>query len=425
MKQKILHLIHDILAFCARRYLQKHKPKTIGITGSVGKTSCRMVVTGVLQQIFPEKTIYTSPKNFNSELGLVFSIFWIEEYTPTTFGLISVLGIIILKTFISSKKYDIIVLEYGIDHPWDMQHLVSIVQPDYSIFTKLDVVHGEYFESKDAIWDEKFHLMLSTKNRTYLNYSDEYARTHSENMPCQIRWYDGQWIEVSNYDIGIENQAIQAKFQYKDHEFQTNLIGRENAYYIAIGLDIATHLDMSIALKDMSISLEVQPGRQALFEGIGESILLDSTYNASPASMKKMIETVKILQEKIFSDYKILCVLGDMRELGEYSKKEHESLIPYLEDVYRVFTVWPEMKKYLKIRNKQSYLSAKVVGQNLKDYLEYQTDKCIILFKWSQNTIYTEEVLKAVLKNPEDASKLVRQSDYWIGKKEEFFKELK
>jgi UDP-N-acetylmuramyl pentapeptide synthase len=44
-----------------------------------------------------------------------------------------------------SKIYDIIILEYGIDHPSDMDFLLKIAKPNISIFTKLDLIHLSNF----------------------------------------------------------------------------------------------------------------------------------------------------------------------------------------------------------------------------------------------------------------------------------------
>jgi UDP-N-acetylmuramyl pentapeptide synthase len=82
MKTRILHLYYTILARLARHYLRRHQPKIIGINGSVGKTSCRMIIFQTLQQFFPDKKISTSPKNFNGELGLSLSILEITEREP-------------------------------------------------------------------------------------------------------------------------------------------------------------------------------------------------------------------------------------------------------------------------------------------------------------------------------------------------------
>jgi len=68
MKKRLLHLYYHILVTLAHHYLSRHQPTVIGINGSVGKTSCRMIIFQTLQHFFPEKTISTSPKNFNGEL---------------------------------------------------------------------------------------------------------------------------------------------------------------------------------------------------------------------------------------------------------------------------------------------------------------------------------------------------------------------
>jgi len=68
MKQKLLRGYYRILITFAHRYLKKHHPKIIGINGSVGKTSCRMIVYQTLQHFFPTLNVSTSPNNFNGEL---------------------------------------------------------------------------------------------------------------------------------------------------------------------------------------------------------------------------------------------------------------------------------------------------------------------------------------------------------------------
>jgi len=65
----------------------------------------------------------------------------------------------------------------------------------------------------------------------------------------------------------------------------------------------------------------------------------------------------------------------------------------------------------------KNYISSTEAGKFLKKFLEEQDDKYLILFKGSQNTIFTEETLKQVLKNKEDEKKLVRQTSFWLKKK--------
>ena len=113
----------------------------------MGKTSCRMIIDDVLQaNLGDQLSIYTSPKNFNGELGMSLSIFKIEERTPSLSGMIAVLKTIIAQFKSSATKpYDILILEYGIDRPREMEFLCSIAKPHISVLTKLDAVHSLQF----------------------------------------------------------------------------------------------------------------------------------------------------------------------------------------------------------------------------------------------------------------------------------------
>lgn len=90
MKNWLLFQYYRFLGRCAKHYLQKYHIFTIGINGSVGKTSCRMIIHQTLQKALPEQNIYTSPKNFNGELGMSLSILQIESWSPSIFLMIKV-----------------------------------------------------------------------------------------------------------------------------------------------------------------------------------------------------------------------------------------------------------------------------------------------------------------------------------------------
>ena len=99
MKKKFLRRYFKLLGKLAHGYIEKHNPHVIGINGSVGKTSCRMIIYQTLQNFLSNKKIYTSPKNFNGELGLSLSIFQIEKWEPNIVCFIATLSKIIRKRF--------------------------------------------------------------------------------------------------------------------------------------------------------------------------------------------------------------------------------------------------------------------------------------------------------------------------------------
>lgn len=192
--------------------MKNTKPLVIGITGSVGKTSCRMIVKQVLNRYLGYNKIYTSPKNFNSELGLVFSIFKIESYSPGIFNLLVKCVIVFFKSFSKTKQYDILILEYGIDHPGDMDALLSIVKPDISVFTKLDKIHGVYFDSDNGIGDEKIKLMQHTKKRVYMNAQDSFSQEMLPDLKIKKKAFFSQAEDIT---LEHKKHKICSTFRYK------------------------------------------------------------------------------------------------------------------------------------------------------------------------------------------------------------------
>jgi len=150
--------------------------------------------------------------------------------------------------------------------------------------------------------------------------------------------------------------------------------------------------------------------------------------NAWPASMKKIIENTYFLRDKIFPNYKIWFIIGDMRELWDISEVEHKNLYEYIKESDLIYTVWPEIQvlNFELEKNNfswvlKNYAKSRDAWKYLKEHLEKSGDEYILLFKWSQNTIFIEESLKQVLKRKKDEKKLVRQSQSWLQKKERFF----
>lgn len=443
MKQKLLNLIYIFLKYCAKKYIKKHNPKVIGITGSVGKTSARMIIAQVLQQLDSGNIISTSPKNFNSQLWVVFSIFEITEYTPNIKSLGKNILEVMKKLIFSKKPYDILVLEYGIDAPGDMDYLTSIVTPDYGVFTKLDFVHAQFFKNKEEIWDEKRILLDRATKKVYLGNNDEYLKNifdeflqHKQFFPEIINPHynkqENKPSPLAPLPKGEGKQSIKqdifSEFSFEDKNIRANIFGQENLEYIALALQLALDMWIELSQENYEFSLENQAGRFNILEWIKGNILIDSTYNAAPASMIKMIQNTFALQKSLFRSYKVFLVLWDMRELWEISPTKHLELNDYIIEADGIYCIWEEIMPLHEAIWVQSFewelglfKKSNLAGVSLKKYLEKSEEKHVILFKWSQNTIFTEETLKWVLKNEEDNNKLVRQSEDWLKKKYKYF----
>lgn len=490
MKQKVLLIYYRILIFFAHRHLSRHKPKVIGINGSVGKTSCRMIIYQTLEQYFPNLKIYTSPKNFNGELGLSLSVLKIEERTPSLRCMFKTFWISFFRWCFGKKEYDIVVLEYGIDRPGEMDFILKVAHPDIGVFTAIDAVHSEQFGSPAEIAKEEVKMALHTKELVFLNHDDNYAmellpRIEVDKLTYQTKGYDEDAdisFSESEFILGGASHEIKSAFTLdikgKKYQIITNLIGKANYGYIGVAFAVAEtlayqsltlsswtkwriqskekdkNLDSSHALRfaqndKIELNYQLQPGRLSIFAGKYDSIIFDSTYNASPLSMRKTIDTVLTIRNALFPASEIRLILGDMRELGDLTEKEHRLLAGYVsQSADKLFLLGDSMKKYLADEIEKCWFDSSkfFVANNLKS-LNSEIEQLLknlpaknplsrwsgtspsqgrkiapplLVFKGSQNTIFLEESVKHFLANEKDAKLLTRQGEFWEEKKREF-----
>jgi UDP-N-acetylmuramoyl-tripeptide--D-alanyl-D-alanine ligase len=125
----------------AKRYIAKHQPLVVGVTGSAGKSSSVTAIGTVLAQLLPEQKVYFPSKQLNGELGMPLTVFQIEYFGPTFKYVITTTWKVVKQYISPTKPYDIIVLEYGVDHVGEMDVLVDIAHPDFGVITNIDTVH--------------------------------------------------------------------------------------------------------------------------------------------------------------------------------------------------------------------------------------------------------------------------------------------
>lgn len=442
MKQKLLQIYNKIFWKLSNLYLRKTNPSIIAITWSVWKTSCRVIITSILQQYLKDKRIYTSSKNFNTEIWVWLSIFEIKNYSPNMFWLLKVFFLWLFKLIFTKPWYDIIVLEYWIDKVWDMDFLLDIAKPNISIITKIDKVHCLELWNPDITAKEKYKLAFNAKDIVFLNQQDPYSKWIDIKVDSfYYGWTDTDFV-VKDYNLNKKWNDIFSNFivnaKNKDvSNVSTNLLWEENADYIWVWLailDIYSNLfyNKSFFTKQqkLHIDFQLQPWRFSIFEWIWGNIIIDSSYNAAPLSMRKMIENTANIRNNLFKNYKIILALWEMRELWEFAEKEHRQIAWIVSQFAdEIFLLWENMKfmqdELSKIWFKKSkirfFKNSQLLWWELKIFLNNNKDKYIILFEWSQNTIFLEEAVKQVLKNTKDKSKLARQQDWWMKKKQDFF----
>ncbi|MDR0859697.1 MAG: hypothetical protein LBO09_01585 [Candidatus Peribacteria bacterium] len=291
-------------------------------------------------------------------------------------------------------------------------------------------------------------MALHTKDLVFLNANDHYAMQLLPNIQVDTLTYQTQGhqseaditFSQSDFLLGEKSHEIQSTFSLNlkgnIYQIKTNLIGKANYGYIGVALAIVETLAYQqniispLAHKEKSLELtyQLQPGRLSIFAGKHDSLLFDSTYNASPRSVREIIDTVFTIRSKLFSQSEIRIILGDMRELGDLTEKEHRLLAGYVSQVAdKLFLHGQSMKEHLadeleKIGFDENKLYTAKDLKNLNETIERELKKAesklpLLIFKGSQNTIFLEESVKHFLLHKTDEKLLTRQGDFRQKKK--------
>ncbi|MFA6790549.1 MAG: UDP-N-acetylmuramoyl-tripeptide--D-alanyl-D-alanine ligase, partial [Parcubacteria group bacterium] len=303
--------------------LKMRKPKVVGITGSVGKTSAKEAIFRVLEGSFK---VRKNEENYNNEIGVPLTIIGAKSGEKNIFKWLWV-GIRWIFNLIFPFGYPkILILEMAIDRPGDMKYLTSFARPEVGVLTDISASHLEFFDSLNSIAGEKSVLLKSLPENglAVVNVDNEIIRKIKNKLRSRT------------VDFGIENEAkIRAtdiKFIYDEEEknieglsFKLNqegnfvpirlyhIIARHHVYAVLAAVAVGNYF--KINLIDMAKSLEnLKPprGRMTPIEGIKGSLVVDDSYNASPVSAIAALNTV----EKIRA-FRRVAILGDMMELGE------------------------------------------------------------------------------------------------------------
>lgn len=340
-----------------------------------------------------------------------------------------------------------------------MDFLVSIAKPHIGIFTAIDSVHSEQFGNPAEIAKEEVKMLQNTLEIGFLNANDAYALQLKDQLHIDYLTYQTEGNDIAA-DIYFKDELfyladfkgwIWVQFhtwiKEKKYAVSTNILGKANYGYIGVWLAIAWILDYKYAKlesrpedsilrngshTELKLPYQLQPGRLSVFHGIENSVVIDSTYNASPLSVRKIINTAHNIQAQLFPNRKIILVLWDMRELGDLTEREHRMIAGYVSQVAdRVILVGKYMTDYLadeleKVgydkKNIEKFYDANIAGKHIQNLLKAPGDEYLVVCKWSQNTIFLEEAVKHLLVNPEDQKELTRQSDRWLATKKKYFK---
>ena len=420
MKNFFKSFIVFVLALLARAVVRRYHPRVVMVTGSVGKTSTKDAVAAVLARRF---FVRASEKSFNSEFGVPFTILGVENPWNNPFAWLSVLKSALALLILPNHYPNLLVLEVGADKPGDLARILRIATPDAVVVTRLPEipVHVEAYASPEAVRDEEFSpaYALAAAAPLIIPADDAYALDSALRIPARIISYgtaQESLVRLSGvgfYKVGGVVAGMTANVSVHGEHGECIVRGSVGgAQVLPVAAALATAHAFEIPLAEALTALESYeppPGRGRLLAGKNGSIIIDDSYNASPAAVEEALATLKAFPHT----GRRIAVLGDMLELGRYSVMEHERMSALAGDSAdviaavgiraRAFTAAPGNAEVMTFDNARSAAAA---------LAEYVRPDDVVLVKGSQS-VRTERIVKALLAHPEDCVQLVRQEKRW------------
>ncbi|HEX6462566.1 MAG TPA: Mur ligase family protein [Candidatus Saccharimonadales bacterium] len=429
MKQLLKGVVVSVLARQVRRLCKKHSVKVIGVVGGVGKTSTKLAIASLLGKTlrvrYEESRAGYQESNYNHLVSIPLIFF--GHRMPSLFNPLAW-----VKLFMNNAKqirgdypFDVVVVELGTNHPGEIAAFQKYLKLDYAVVTAIVPEHMQYFNDMQAVANEELSVAAYSEKLVY--NADLVAEEHRQPLQDAISYGIKQPASYHLANMLHSTGAYEADVMHNDAmflHFKHEVVSETQLYSVLAAIIIGNELGLTQAqiLSGMAAITPVS-GRLHRLRGINNSLIIDDTYNALPEAVKAGL---KVLYE-LEAPQKI-AILGNMNELGAMSAQAHKEIGDLCDpaELSLVVTIGPDANAHLapaaaaKGCTVKSFDTPYEAGEYVRPKIE---QGAIIYAKGSQNKVFAEEAIKLLLADPKDASKLVRQSEYWLKRKQKSFQQ--
>lgn len=269
----------------------------VGITGSSGKTTAKEMCAAVLSQKY--NTLKTE-KNFNNELGVPLTLFRI------------------------GPEHGAAVVELGINHFGEMRRLGAMARPDIAVYTLIGRSHLEALGDLDGVLRAKGELVehMPPDGMLIVNGDDEKLAAWRP-ARRKLTFGLGEGCDVRGVGFaprGAEGSALTVLAGERRIELFLPAYGRHLAYAALAAAAVGIELGLSDGQIAAGAADYAPVGRRARIIETPSLTVIDDCYNANPDSVKMAIASAGALGGRL------VCILGDMLELGEQSEQMHREV---------------------------------------------------------------------------------------------------
>lgn len=310
----------------------------IALTGSNGKTTTKELINCVLSKKY--KTTATKG-NLNNHIGVPLTLLSMNSST------------------------EIGIIEMGANHFNEIELLAEITSPDYGYITNFGKAHLEGFGSLEGVIKAKSELYQNLRNNNKIAFVNS-DNTEQVAQSKEINSFSFSEKTNTNTTIQFSKTKPTVEVLYKNHYIKSNLIGNYNFTNIAAAISIGEYFKVNTSdIIDAIETYTPDNNRSQLINKNSNKIILDA-YNANPTSMQAALESFNELE----TTNKALFI-GDMFELGETSKVEHQSIVDYIEtlNIKQCYIIGEEFNQTIHSNKIKSYYDYKAFSDTYTESL--------------------------------------------------------
>ncbi len=299
----VLKVDDTLMAWCGigRLAFRDRPVKVVAVTGSTGKTTTKGLIAQLLGGRFK---VHKSPASFNNEVGIPLTVLSMPDDT------------------------EVAVLEYGTRNPGDIALLCEIAEPSIAVITNIQESHLGRFGTRDALFDAKAELVdhMETNGTAILNADERWFKRLRGRVRGQVLSFGRSLLaEVSATRVRANGEGLQFRILYHERSVEVSLplLGAHNVYnaLAATAVGLAMGLELS-ELAERFAAFQPEGKRLTRLLGQAGQVVLDDSYNASPASVRAALEVLGQLD----TTGRRIAVLGDMLELGPEEALLHQEV---------------------------------------------------------------------------------------------------
>lgn len=308
----------------------------VAVTGSVGKTSTRDIITSVLSTKYK---VLSTVGNLNNDIGLPLTI-------------------------LTLKDENAMVLEMGMNNLNEISYLSKIASPTIAVITNVGTAHIGNLGSRENILKAKLEIIDGLKENGLLiiNNDNDMIHNNINKISCKYKT-----IGIDNKSdfmaTNIIDNVFSSEFEINNENFNINVGGNAFIYNSLVAYAVGKELNIDVDNIKIGIkNFKLTKNRMEKIINKNGTTIINDTYNASYDSVKNAIDLLNK------SDYKRkIFVFGDILELGKYSKEIHEKIANDIlnSNINIIITVGKETK----------YTSKILKDNNFKNVYEFSNEK--------------------------------------------------